>query len=178
MSFPPPALKQIATEVAELLIRRRETVAIAETAAGGLMSSALIAVPGTSSCFGGGVVAYSLPSRKSFLGWTDGDTVGYDGPTEAIVTKLATNVRDALAVTYGIAESGVAGPSRPDRYRSEIRGPGYCALAVVSSGNITTKTIDVSSQALDRGGNMLAFAEAGLSALLDVLRKAEDASKL
>ncbi|KAL8277615.1 hypothetical protein RQP46_010047 [Phenoliferia psychrophenolica] len=169
MSFPPPALAAIAKEVAELLLARRETVGIVETATGGLMSSAILSIPGASGCFRGGVNAYSLPARTAFLKWTKEDTANYAGPTEDIVLKLATNLREVLGTTWAVAESGVAD-------REEIKGPGYCPIAVVGASGHATKTIDVSSMGLDRSGNMVAFAEAGLTALLEALKK--EASKL
>lgn len=55
----------------------QETVSIVETATGGLMSSALLSLPGTSACFKGGVNAYSLPAREAFLGWTQADMGAY-----------------------------------------------------------------------------------------------------
>ncbi|KAM0749603.1 hypothetical protein T439DRAFT_326482 [Meredithblackwellia eburnea MCA 4105] len=170
MSFPPAELKELAEEVASILIARKETLSVVETATGGLISSSILSIPNTSRCFRGGVNAYSLPARAAFLDWTEEDTKGYAGPTEAIVLKLATNVRRRLNTTWAVAESGVAGPSRPDRYRAEIKGPGYCPLAVVGPSGDLTNSIDVSSQDLDRPGNMVAFAKAVLSALLEALK--------
>jgi len=47
----PPTLQEVATEVAQLLKERKETISVAETAAGGLISAALLATPGASECF-------------------------------------------------------------------------------------------------------------------------------
>ena len=69
--FPPPSLSSLASSIASLLIERKETVAIAETAAGGLISAALLAVPGASAYFKGGLTVYTLPSRIAYAGWTE-----------------------------------------------------------------------------------------------------------
>jgi nicotinamide mononucleotide (NMN) deamidase PncC len=54
-TFPPPDLKQAAEEVAALLRDRKETIAVAETAAGGLISAALLSTPGASAFYKGGL---------------------------------------------------------------------------------------------------------------------------
>ena len=95
------------------------------------------------------------------------------GPTEQLCIKLATNARDALNSDWSVSESGVCGPSRPDKYRAEIKGPGYCAIAVVGpQGHVKSKTIDSGlAGPHDRAANMCAFAEALLECLLESLRE-------
>ena len=61
-------LADMAEEVAELLRRRGDTIAVAETSTGGLISSALLAVPGASAYYKGGSVLYTYESRKKLLG--------------------------------------------------------------------------------------------------------------
>ena len=83
-AFPPPVLRQAAQEVATLLKERKETISVAETAAGGLISAALLATPGASQIYRGGLTLYTLPSRIQFAGWTDEDIKSYDGPTPQV----------------------------------------------------------------------------------------------
>ncbi|EXJ63223.1 hypothetical protein A1O7_03670 [Cladophialophora yegresii CBS 114405] len=104
--FPPPQLKAAAEEVAALLKSRGETVCVAETAAGGLISAALLATPGASKIYRGGLTLYTLESRIAFAGWTHRDIDVYDGPTPTLVEGLARSVRDKLDATYCIGESG------------------------------------------------------------------------
>lgn len=59
-AFPPPALRQIAQDVSKLLKEQGATVSVAETAAGGLISAALLSMPGASKYYNGGVTV-SLP---------------------------------------------------------------------------------------------------------------------
>ncbi|TNY19676.1 hypothetical protein DMC30DRAFT_417681 [Rhodotorula diobovata] len=178
MAFPPPRLLELAEQVVTRLRARKETLSLVETAAGGLVSSAILSVPGTSGVFAGSVVAYQLGARERWLGWTDDDTASYDGPTEAICLKLASSCRSQLSSTYCVAESGCAGPGRPDKYRAEVDGPGYCALGLVGEGGTSKgRTVRVPQR---RGGeegagagaraeNMVKFGEAMLELLLEEL---------
>lgn len=109
--FPPPALKQAAEAVAKLLRERNETISVAETASGGLISAALLATPGASKVYKGGATLYTLDSRIAFAGWTQANIDNYDGPTPDLVAGLAKNVRVTLKSTYTIGESGTAGPT-------------------------------------------------------------------
>ena len=62
-TFPPPALKQAAQDVATLLKDRKETISVAETAAGGLISAALLATPGASQIYRGGLTVSSVEAE-------------------------------------------------------------------------------------------------------------------
>lgn len=111
MSFPPEPLALLAKEVAELLIRRKETLSLAETACGGLISSSLLSIPGSSKFYRGGLTLYTLESRTAFAGWTQKDTDDYRGPTQNIVKNMAVHVRNTLGSDYCLSESGTAGPT-------------------------------------------------------------------
>lgn len=77
MSFPPPSIAPTVTEIAQILTERKQTVSVAETAAGGLISASLISVPGASAFYSGGATVYTLPSRIAFGGWTEENVKGY-----------------------------------------------------------------------------------------------------
>lgn len=100
----PAALKRVAAEVVQLLKERKETISVAETAAGGLISAALLSTPGASTIYAGGLTLYTLQSRIAFAGWTQSDTDKYRGPTPEIVAGLAENVRQKLDSTYCVSE--------------------------------------------------------------------------
>lgn len=102
--FPPASLKEAAEEVAALLRERKETISVAETAAGGLVSAALLATPGASRIYKGGLTLYTLESRIAFAGWTQADLDKYDGPTPTLVAGLAAHVRQTLKSTYTVGE--------------------------------------------------------------------------
>jgi len=158
-SFPPPALRQADEAVASLLRARGETICVAETAAGGLVSAALLATPGASRFYRGGLTLYTLESRIAFAGWTDRDIQTYDGPTPSLVAGLASHVRGTLKATYCVGESGTAGPTASGK--TPNRQPGYVALAVVGDKDTLSKDLDT-GLGNDRQANMVAFAVAAL----------------
>lgn len=77
MSFPPQILSPLLISVSDILKERKQTVAVVETAAGGLTSAALLSVPGASAYYVGGLTLYTLPSRIAFGGWTEADKQSY-----------------------------------------------------------------------------------------------------
>ncbi|KAK6439768.1 hypothetical protein LTR95_004009 [Oleoguttula sp. CCFEE 5521] len=163
--FPPQALRQILTEVAELLKSRGETLSIAETAAGGLISSSILSTPGASKIYKGGLTLYTLPSRIAYAGWTQETISNYQGPTTDIVTGLAKHVRKDLESTYTLAESGTAGPTGG---ATPNRKPGYVALAVDCERGTFTKELNTELGG-DRVANMVQFALEGLKLLKSVI---------
>ncbi|KAF8586925.1 competence/damage-inducible CinA family protein [Ramaria rubella] len=165
-TFPPASLRPIVQEVAELLIANRQTISIAETAAGGIISATLLSIPGASAFYRGGLTLYTLESRTAFAGWTQENIKDYKGPTPDVVAGLAANVRDQLGSTFTLSESGTAGPTGHPAMRN--RTPGYVALAVASQDGVVTREIETGSA--DREANMVAFAEAGLKFLREVLK--------
>lgn len=100
----PSALKKVAAEVVQILKDRKETISVAETAAGGLISAALLSTPGASAVYKGGLTLYTLQSRIAFAGWTQRNIDEYRGPTPEIVAGLAENVREKLESTYCVCE--------------------------------------------------------------------------
>ncbi|KAG7004473.1 protein disulfide-isomerase [Physcia stellaris] len=90
-SFPPAAVQSILSEVTGLLKQRKETISIAETAAGGIISASLLSTPGASSFYKGGLTLYTLESRIAYAGWTQENIQNYKGPTPDIVKGLAEN---------------------------------------------------------------------------------------
>ena len=98
-------------EIAALFIARDETVAVAGGAAGGLISAALLSVPGASRYYAGGVVAYTLNSRIVLSGVPAEEYADYQGTTLEMVASLAEHTRPRLGATWAIAESGIAGPT-------------------------------------------------------------------
>lgn len=163
--FPPQAIHQILTEVTSLLKSRGETISIAETAAGGLISSSLLSQPGASGYYKGGLTLYTLPSRIAYAGWTKETIANYSGPTTDIVSGLAKHVRRDLESTYTLSESGTAGPTGG---QTENRRPGYVALAVDCERGTFTREVKTGLGG-DRVANMVRFAVEGLTLLRDVI---------
>ncbi|KAJ1325187.1 CinA family protein [Microdochium nivale] len=168
-AFPPPKIRALAAEVVALLKERNETVSVAETAAGGIISASLLAQPGASKVYRGGLTLYTLESRIAFAGWTQSNIDAYRGPNPDVVSGLAENVRARLDSTYAICESGTAGPTGGS---TPNRTPGYVALAVatVFSPTVTKEVHDEAGNGTDREANMISFAEEALNLLRDVIK--------
>ncbi|PGH14793.1 hypothetical protein AJ79_02809 [Helicocarpus griseus UAMH5409] len=164
--FPPPSLRDLRDEVANLLKEKHESVSIAETASGGLLSATLLSAPGASSFYKGGLTVYTLPSRLAYAGWAAADIESYAGPTPAVVAGMAGNVRATLQSTYALCESGTAGPTASGEGRN--RQPGYVALAVSCAAGTYTREVETGLGG-DREGNMVAFAREGLRFVRDVI---------
>jgi PncC family amidohydrolase len=139
--------------VAELLKERGETVAVAETSTGGLISSAFLAVPGASAYYKGGSVIYTLESRKELLGINRSDVEGLKPMTEAMALLFAKVARVQLKATWSIAELGIAGPT----------GAPYgvdAGTSVIAVDGPHPMTITIATGSHNREENMWAFSAA------------------
>jgi PncC family amidohydrolase len=157
-------LMPLAERAAAVLKRRKETVAVAESASAGLISAALLAVPGASAYFIGGGVHYTRRSLLALKETGDAMFAGVRGATEAWALLLARTQRERCAATWGVGESGAAGPTG-NRYGDP---PGHSCLAVTGP---TERSVTVKTGSSDRYANMHAFAAAGLKLFVDVLEQ-------
>jgi PncC family amidohydrolase len=151
-----------ARQAAEALRIAGQSVAVAESSTGGLISAALLAVPGASAYYRGGSVIYTLEARRTLLGISRADVAGLEPLTEAMAARFAEVARRQLDATWAIAELGVAGPDRA-RYGHE---PGLCVLAV--DGPRPCSTL-LETGSADREANMWRFADAALALLTRAL---------
>ena len=158
-------LLPIAGKIATSLTLRRETVAVVESSAGGLIAAALLSVPGASAYFLGGAVVYTAQAREALLGVTREDMKGLRSSSEPYAQLLARTVRERHGAVWGLAETGAAGPAG-NRYGDAA---GHACIAV--SGTIG-RVLTVETGSADRVGNMRTFALAALEALLDAVEKA------
>lgn len=149
----------LAAPVAARLKARGETVAVAEGSCGGLVSAALLAVPGASAYFVGGSVIYTRGAKEALYPGRATES-GLRGATEAWATWLATAARDAMGTTWGIGEGGAAGPANP--YGDPA---GHAWLAVAGPDGLV-RTRHLLTGESDRAANMVAFTRAAI-ALLD-----------
>ena len=156
------SLLPAAAELAALLRARRETIAVGESSTGGLISAALLAQPGASAYFLGGAVIYTGAARQALLGITDSDMAGLRSASEPYALLLAQRVRAKLGTTWGLAETGAAGPTG-NRY-GDAAGHSCLALAGPSAH---VRTLETGSG--DREGNMRVFAAAALALLREAL---------
>jgi PncC family amidohydrolase len=87
-----------------------ETLSVAETTTGGLISASIIAVPGSSAYYDRGIVAYSKASKIESLGIPEGRLAELGAVSPETAELLAISVRKMAGTTYGLAETGIAGP--------------------------------------------------------------------
>jgi PncC family amidohydrolase len=157
-------LLPLAQRVGARLEERKETVGIAETTAGGLISASLLSMPGASVFFVGGVIPYSRPPVRSFLSVTREDMTGKRSSSEPYARLLAHRVREKLGTSWGLAETGAAGPL------GNIYGDaaGHTCIAVAGPNDIEA-VVTLETGASDRVANMYAFADEALKFLLKAL---------
>ena len=147
-----------AAALASLLRTRRETIAVVESSAGGLIAAALLAQPGASAYFMGGAVIYTAPAREALLGITAAEMQGLRSASEPYAMLLARRARERLGTTWGLAETGAAGPTG-NRYGDAA---GHTCLAIAGRSE-HVRTLETGSD--DREANMRAFSAADLALL-------------
>jgi len=152
----------IAEQIAAKLVARKQTIAVAESSAGGLISASLLAVPGASAYFLGGAVVYTRDARRVLMGIDDEAMKGIRSASEPYARLLAEQTRRRFATDWGLSETGATGPTG-NRYGDAA---GHSCMAVVGS---TTSVITLETGSNDRAGNMQVFAATALKLLLKEL---------
>src|SRR5262245_33150039 len=104
-------LTDIAGQIAARLIARKETIAVAESSTGGLISAALLSVPGASAYFLGGAVVYTRDARRLLMDIADQDMKGMRSASEPYAQLLARQMRSRFGTTWGLSETGATGPT-------------------------------------------------------------------
>ena len=153
-----PQLISLADTIGARLKARKETVAVAESSSGGLVSAALLSVGGASAYYLGGGVIYTGKARMSLLELPREAVAGMRSASEPYALLLARTVRERFGATWGISETGAAGPT------GNPYGDAAGHTCVAISGPMEfAMTIETGSA--DRLANMDAFAAATLELL-------------
>ena len=151
-------LTTLAETVGQLLIERKQTLAVSESSSGGLISAALLSISGASTYFMGGGVIYTHRARQILLEIDFADHPGVRSSSEPYALLAANTVRERLGTYWGLSETGAAGP-RGNRYGDVA---GHSCIAV--SGPVE-KVITLETGLSDREENMWLFAEKSLKTL-------------
>jgi PncC family amidohydrolase len=154
----------IAEQVAARLIERKETMAVAESSTGGLISASLLSVPGASAYFLGGGVIYTRDARRALMDISDEAMRGLRSASEPYAKLLANQVRERLATDWGLSETGATGP-KGNRYGDAA---GHSCMAVAGPQH---EVITLETGSNDRQANMQVFAKAALELLLKNLSR-------
>jgi nicotinamide-nucleotide amidase len=155
-------LLPLAETIAQRLIARRETIAIAESSTGGLIAAALLAVPGASAYFLGGAVVYTKSARAALLDIGDAEMEGLRAATETYALLIARRVRERHGATWGLGETGATGPTG-NRYGDPA---GHTCIAVSGPAE---RAITLRTGIAERLSNMEAFAKRALELLVEVI---------
>lgn len=164
MTASSPDLDALAARIAARLVARGETVAVSESSAGGLISAALLAVPGASAYYLGGAVVYTPKARDALLRISTRQMVesGIRSASEPWAELMAKTIRESHGAVWGLSETGATGPTG-NRYGDPA---GHACLGL--DGPVT-RTITIATGSADRAANMRAFAAAALGLFAEVL---------
>lgn len=157
-------LTELGKSAGSLLKARGQTLAVVESSAGGLINAALVAVPGASAYYLGGMVVYTPVGRLQLAGIAKERMKGMRSASEPYAALMAKTVREKLGATWGLSETGASGPSG-NRYGDP---PGHACIAV--SGPVEA-VITIETGSADREGNMWVFAERAVRLLEECLGK-------
>jgi PncC family amidohydrolase len=149
----------IAEQVAAKLVARKQTIAVAESSTGGLLSASLLSVPGASAYFLGGAVVYTRAARGLLMDIPDEAMKGIRSASEPYAKLLAETVRRRFATDWGLSETGATGPTG-NRYGDAA---GHSCIAVAGAA---TDVITLETGKSDRQANMHEFAKTALGLLL------------
>lgn len=150
-------------EIAALLKARGETIAVSESSAGGLISAALLSVDGASAYYRGGAIIYTPKARAALMGVTKDEMGEMRSASEPYAQFMARTVRERMASTWGLAESGATGPSG-NAYGDAA---GHCCVAV--SGPVSLSLVIETGHG-NRAANMEIFRDTALKLLVNALK--------
>jgi nicotinamide-nucleotide amidase len=151
-----------AERVAALLKERKETIAVSESSTGGLVTAALLAVPGASAYCLGGLVLYTRHAWHALRAFDESLLKGARSATEENARVRAELARERFGATWGLGETGAAGPTG-NRYGDPA---GHTCIAVAGAVRLS---MTLRTNRSERVENMYAFAEAALKLLEEAL---------
>lgn len=157
------SLIPIATKIAEHLKRRGETVAVSESSSGGLISAALLAVPGASTYYRGGGIIYTPQAFRGLMQLGRGDVKGMRSSSEPYALFMAGQIREKLDAKWGLCETGASGPTG-NGYGDAA---GHTCTGLVGAELQTARTLETGLS--DREANMRLFAAVALEHLLEAI---------
>lgn len=156
-------LISVAERIAARLVERGESVAVSESSSGGLVSAALLAVPRASVWYQGASVTYTPNVARGLLGLQRGDLPeGMRSSTEPYAKFMAGVIRTKLRGTWGLCETGAAGPEG-NPYGDAA---GHTCVGIVGP---VEASFTLETGLNDRAENMMLFAKYALERFEEVL---------
>lgn len=150
-------------EIGALLKARRETIAVSESSTGGLISAALLSIEGASAYYRGGAIVYTPKARAALMGLSREEMGDMRSASEPYAQFMARTVRERMASTWGLAETGATGPSG-NAYGDAA---GHCCVAVSGPASLS---LVIETGHGNRAANMETFRDTGLKLLLEALK--------
>ena len=124
----------------KLCLQKNITITAIESCTGGLISSAITEIPGSSKVFNKGLITYSNKSKVSLLGISESTISKYGAVSQEVITEMAVNPISKFKQKnqISIATSGVAGPGQ-----SENKPVGLIWLASYKDNNLLIKELNL-----------------------------------
>ena len=151
-------LSKLCEPIADRLKANKQTISVSESSTGGLISAALLSIPGASAYYKGGSVIYTLASRKIFLNLSKQDVEGLEPMTESMALRFAEKTKEVLDSDWAIAELGIAGPTGSP-YGVD---PGTSVVAISGPSD---NFVRIETGNTDRESNMMDFTKSALHLL-------------
>lgn len=156
----PGALVALAERLQGLCLGRGWTVAVAESCTGGLVSTTITEVPGSSGYFLGGIVSYTNAAKASLLGVPEVALEAHGAVSAQVAVAMASGARSQFGAALAVSITGVAGPDGG----SEAKPVGLTYIALADEGGTDVRRFTFTS---DRAGNREAAAREALAWLIE-----------
>jgi nicotinamide-nucleotide amidase len=127
------------TAIAKLLTAEKKTIALAESCSGGYISHLITSVQGSSAYYQGGIIPYHNQFKNQILGVSKENLSRFGAVSEETVTEMATGVRKLFNADFGLASSGIAGPTGG----TEEKPVGTVWIACAMNGHVETKKLQL-----------------------------------
>lgn len=162
----PLDIKLSATEINEILWRTNKSISTAESCTAGRIASLLASVPGASSYFRGGLVAYTDDIKINMLKVDDDIIAEKTAVCEEVVRQMVIGANELFHSDYSVAVSGFAGPGGPDP-KTGLR-VGTIWIAVGNKENLATMRLTEDD---GREHNIQRATAAALHMLIEIIKQ-------
>jgi PncC family amidohydrolase len=155
---------KLVNKVSDELKKHQVTVATAESCTGGLLAHTLTNVSGSSEYFDQGVISYSNKAKQDVLGVPEEVLKKYGAVSKQVAELMAQAIRQRASVDYGLATTGIAGPTGG----TKDKPVGLVFIAIATKDSVVVKRFLFSG---DRLANKESTCTATLELLLDLLSR-------